>query len=66
MTKPVKLSAWGAVLVLLPFTVFVGATSYTAVNGEVTEYSYLNLAAIGGGIAAVCVGFALLRGNRPG
>lgn len=61
MTRPVKLTLWGAGLALLPFVVFVGATSYQVVNGEITQYSYLNLAAIAGGVGAVGVAIALLR-----
>jgi hypothetical protein len=57
----VKLTLWGTALGLLPFLIFVGATSYAMKNGVVTEYTYLNLAAIAGGIAAACVGVALVR-----
>jgi drug/metabolite transporter (DMT)-like permease len=61
MARHVKLIIWGVVLGLLPFVVFLGATSSTVENGEVTSYQYLNLAAIALGIAAVCVGVALMR-----
>lgn len=60
MTRSVKLTIWGTALGVLPFVVFVGATSYQLTNGVVTDYSYLNLAAIAGGIAATCLGIALL------
>jgi hypothetical protein len=63
MTRHVKLTIWGVVLGLLPFVVFLGLTSSTVENGEVTQYSYLNVAAIALGIAAVCVGVALVK--RP-
>jgi len=63
MTRHVKLTIWGVVLGLLPFVVFLGLTSSTVENGEVTQYSYLNFAAIALGIAAVCVGIALVK--RP-
>jgi hypothetical protein len=57
----VKLTIWGVVLGGLPFVVFVGTTSHTVENGAVTQYSYVNLAAIVLGIAATCVGIALVR-----
>lgn len=72
MTRPVKLTIWGAALGLLPFVVFIGATSYQVVNGDLTQYSYLNLAAIAGGVGAAGVAIALLRrgpsdtDSRPG
>ena len=61
MTRPVKLTIVGVVLGLLPFVVFVGATTQTVENGVVTQSSYLNIAAVAGGIAAACIGIALLR-----
>ena len=65
VSRPVKLTLWGAALGLLPFLIFVGATSYSMKNGVVTSYTYLNLAAIAGGIGAVCLGVALVRrGSR--
>jgi hypothetical protein len=60
MTRAVKLTIVGVVLGVLPFFVFFGATSETVENGVVTQSSYLNIAAIAGGIAAVWAGFALL------
>lgn len=63
MTKPVKLSILGAVAALLPFVIFVGATSYQATNGKLTSYSYLNIAAIVGGVAAIFLAVALVRGG---
>ena len=74
MTRPVKLTVWGAACALVPFVFFVGATSYQVTNGVLTDYSYLNVAAIVGGIAAACLGFALLshgpsamaESTRPG
>lgn len=70
MRRHVKLTAWGAALALLPFVIFIGATSYTVENGVITQYSYLNLAAIAGGITAVGIAIALVRrdpgsGERP-
>lgn len=66
MTREVKLTILGAVLVLLPLGLFVGAVSYQVVNGEVTQYNKLNLAAIACGIAAIGVAIALFRRSaRP-
>jgi hypothetical protein len=63
MKRHVKLIIWGAVLGLLPFVVFLGLTSSTVENGEVTDYLYLNFAAIALGIAAAGVGITLVK--RP-
>ncbi|MCP2253536.1 hypothetical protein LY13_002289 [Prauserella aidingensis] len=55
---------WSLVLCLAPFLIFMGSTSYEITNGVVTEYSYFNMAALAGGIAAIVVGANLLRGER--
>jgi hypothetical protein len=65
-----KLIIAGVLLGLLPFVIFVGGETVSTENGEIVEYSYLNLAAVIGGIAAAGVGIALLRrdserGERP-
>jgi hypothetical protein len=66
MGRHLKLTVWGLVLALAPIVVFVGATSYRAENGVVTEYSYLNLAAVAGGVAAAAIAVVLLRRDPGG
>ncbi|WP_329026808.1 hypothetical protein [Streptomyces sp. NBC_00690] len=42
-----------ALIAILPFVLAVTSQSSTVVNGELTDYSYLNLTALLGGIAAL-------------
>lgn len=61
MTKLLKLSLIGVIAGLAPLVIFIGGTSRTVENGEVTSYSYLNVAAIIGGVVAVLCAVLLMK-----
>lgn len=61
MSRHAKLTVWALVLGILPFVIFVGAISYSVVNGVTTRYDYLNLAALAGGVIAVCIAVVMVR-----
>lgn len=56
-----KLVLIGLVAGLAPLVLFIGDTSREVVSGEVTSYSYLNVAAIIGGVLAVGCALLLIK-----
>lgn len=65
MTRYQKLVISGAVLALVPFVIFLGFTQVSTSNGNVTSYSYLNVAAIVGGLIAIGLAVSSMRKPTP-
>jgi hypothetical protein len=65
MSRAKKLTIGGLVACLLPFALFLGFTNTTSADGEVTSFTFVNIAAVAGGIVAVILA-ALMFVRRNG